>query len=429
MRVSGPAARAIAERLLGGATALTPRRATVGAFRSAGAGRAAPIDQVVATWFPAPHSYTTQDVVEIGAHGSPVVLDALIASAIDAGARLARPGEFTLRAYLGGRLDLTQAEAVADLIAAVTPLQARAASEQLEGRLARDIRAAHAQLFDLVARLEASLDFPEEGYHFVDPAAAADAIETLRRGLAALAASGRRGRLVREGVTIALVGRPNTGKSSLFNRLVGAERAIVSHTPGTTRDVVTDVVDLDGLRATLVDTAGWRRTGDVVEAEGVRRAEAAAQAATAAVVVLDSSEPLGDDDRLVLDAARGARVVVAHKSDLPARWSGDQVGSAVRVSSRTGEGLDGLVRAIHEALGATAAREEVPRVTNLRHVALIEQAQAALGRAAEAAAGGMPEEIVLVDLHEARRALEDVVGLHATDDLLEHIFARFCIGK
>ena len=428
MRVSGPAARAVAERLLGG-TALSARHATVGAFRAAGEDRAALTDQVVATWFPAPHSYTTQDVVEIGAHGSPVVLDALIASAIEAGARLARPGEFTLRAYLGGRLDLTQAEAVADLIAAVTPLQARAASEQLEGRLARDIRGAHARLFDLVARLEASLDFPDEGYHFVDPASAAADIDALRHGLAALAASGRRGRLVREGVTIALVGRPNTGKSSLFNRLVGAERAIVSPAPGTTRDVVTEVVDLDGLRATLVDTAGWRRTDDQVEAEGVRRAESAAQAATAAVVVLDSSEPLGDEDRLVLDAARGARVVVAHKSDLPARWTGGPVGSAVRVSSRTGEGLDRLVKAIHEALGATAAREEVPRVTNLRHVALIEQAQTALGRAAEAAAARLPEEIVLVDLHEARRALEDVVGLHATDDLLEHIFARFCIGK
>ncbi len=246
---------------------------------------------MVATWFPAPHSYTTQDVVEISAHGSPVVLRALIEACIATGARLARPGEFTLRAYLGGRMDLTQAEAVADLIESATPLQARAASEQLDGHLARAMRDAHARLFDLIARLEASLDFPEEGYHFAEADEVAATVASLRSTLQRLVRSGRTGRLVREGITVALVGRPNTGKSSLFNRLVGSDRAIVTATPGTTRDVLTEVIDLDGLRATIVDTAGMRLTSDEIEAEGVRRAESAAAAATVMVVVLDASSP------------------------------------------------------------------------------------------------------------------------------------------
>jgi tRNA modification GTPase len=388
-------------------------------------------DQVVATCFPAPHSYTTEDVVEISAHGSPVVLRALIDEAIAAGARLAHAGEFTLRAYLGGRMDLTQAEAVADLIASVTPLQARAASEQLEGRLGREIHELHAELFDLVARLEASLDFPDEGYHFVGAEEASARIARLRARVVALAAGGRRGRLIREGVTIALAGRPNTGKSSLFNLLAGSDRAIVTATPGTTRDVLTEVVDLDGVRATLVDTAGVRDATDEVEAEGVRRAAASTAAATVTVVVLDRSAPLEQGDLALLDARPGARVVAANKADLAPRWPLAAAGPAVAVSALTGEGIDHLVRAIHGALGTTAAAEEVPLVTNARHVALLERTAEALSRA-EAASGRdapLPEEFVLADLHAARHALEEVVGTHTPDDVLAHIFSRFCIGK
>jgi tRNA modification GTPase len=398
-------------------------------------------DQVVATWFRAPHSYTTEDVVELSAHGSPVVLDAIVASAITAGARLARPGEFTLRAYLGGRLDLTQAEAVADLIASVTPLQARAASEQIEGGLRRQIDNTHARLFDIVARLEASLDFPDEGYHFVEPGEVARELAVLAASVADLAGSGRSGRLVREGVTIALAGRPNTGKSSLFNRLAGAERAIVTATPGTTRDVLTEVVDLRGLRATIVDTAGVRATDDEIEAEGVRRAATAARTATVAVVVVDASETFVEEDCQLFAPAGSAQVVALNKSDLPARidpagWHAF-VASAmglssvpvVPVSALTGDGMNELTTAILSALGSTAASEEIPRVTNLRHVALLESAGAALGRASAAASAAEPEELVLADLHDARQALEEIVGVHATDDLLEHIFSRFCVGK
>jgi tRNA modification GTPase len=401
----------------------------VALFRSIGDEAVA--DRVVATWFQAPHSYTTEDIVELSAHGSPVVLRALVESAIACGARMARPGEFTLRAYLGGRIDLTQAEAVADLVAAVTPLQARAASEQLEGSLSREMREAHQTLFDLIARLEASLDFPDEGYHFVAAGEVASAISGMRGRLARLSRTGLRGRLIREGVTIAIVGRPNTGKSSLFNRLVGSNRAIVTATPGTTRDVVAEAIDLGGLRATVVDTAGLRETSDDVEAEGVRRAEAAATVANVCVIVVDLSAPLGEEDQRLVGRRRAGDVVVCNKCDLPSAWDASVIRGHLAVSALTGEGLETLERAL--IAGATGGGDvtEVPLVTNVRHLALIDRALAALGRA-ESAAGGrdaMPEECVLADLHDARAALEEVAGVHTPDDLLAHIFSRFCIGK
>lgn len=431
VRLSGPAAHAIALSLIGRERPLEPRRAATARFSSIERPGVPPIvDAVVVTFFEAPHSYTTQDVVEIGAHGSPVVLRAIIETAIAAGARLARPGEFTFRAYLGGRIDLTQAEAVADLVDAVTPLQARAASEQLEGGLAAAIRAAHEQLFDLIARLEASLDFPDEGYHFVEPAEAAGAIRSMVKRLSALTRAGAQGRLIREGVTVAIVGRPNAGKSSLFNRLVGSARAIVTSRPGTTRDVLTEVIDLHGVRVTLVDTAGLRETSDEVEAEGVRRAEQAAAAAQVTVIVLDLSAPLDREDRELLSARRASDVVVGNKCDVTRAWAIGSVPGAIAISAMTGEAVDRLAATIVESLGL-GATIEVPLVTNVRHVTLIERAVEALERAAAAATppDHLSEEFVLADLHDARASLEEVVGLHSTDDLLTHIFSRFCIGK
>src|SRR5437773_4336511 len=263
VRLSGPEALSIGRGLITHRGELEPRRSTFT--------RTSAVDQVVATYFPSPHSYTGEDVIELSAHGSPVVLRAIVEKAAACGARLAEPGEFTLRAFLNGRIDLMQAEAVADLIDAVTPLQARAAFDQLEGTLTRAIGGMDEALFDLIARLEASVDFPEEGYHFVEPGALAQAIDALVEKTANLLVHGRRGRLIRDGLQVAIVGRPNVGKSSLFNALVGASRAIVTDVPGTTRDLVTEVVDLDGLRVTLVDTAGMRETDDRVEREGVLR--------------------------------------------------------------------------------------------------------------------------------------------------------------
>jgi tRNA modification GTPase len=437
VRLSGPVALRVAQTLITHREPLHPRHATLSKVRpsrsalrpgfaddSPSEGGTDAIDQVVATFFPGPHSYTGEDVVELSAHGSPVVLGAIVSAAIEAGARLAEPGEFTLRAYLSGRIDLMQAEAVNDLIEAVTPLQARAAFDQLDGTLTRAIGAIDATLFDLIARLEASVDFPEEGYHFVDPGVLAQAIDGLLERTAALVGDARRGRLIREGLTIAIVGEPNVGKSSLFNALAGASRAIVTDLPGTTRDLVTEVVEIEGLRVTLVDTAGLRDTADPVEIEGVSRAHQAMAVADLVLLVEDRSRPRPSPSR-----ERDRKVLyVANKNDLAAAWHDDR---AVPVSATAGDGLEALRRRIAAALDVDPMRDR-PAMTNVRHLALVDRAHQALGRARAAAlASGvsLPEEFVLADLADARAALEEIGGRRAPEDLLEHIFSRFCIGK
>ena len=421
VRLSGVDAHRIARQLIAHHAPLEPRYATFT--------RVLDIDQVVATYFPAPASYTGDDVVELSAHGSPVVLRAIVAAAIEHGARLAEPGEFTLRAFLNGRIDLPQAEAVGDLIDAATPLQARAAFDQLQGTLTHAIGDIDAALFDLIARLEASVDFPEEGYHFVEAGELAATIDRLIARADALLAGARRGRLVREGLQIAIAGRPNVGKSSLFNALAGASRAIVADAPGTTRDLVTEVVELDGLRVTLVDTAGLRETGDAVEAEGVARSLGAQRVADLTLLVVDRSVPQSNGESL--QDTDNKRLTVANKSDLPAAWTRADV---VEVSARTGDGLDVLRERIVDALGAGATEplHDRPELTNVRHIALVQRALDALVRARAAAladGGSLSEEFVLADLQDARAALEEIAGRRAPDDLLAHIFAKFCVGK
>ena len=429
VRISGDEALRVAAALRPGAPALEPRHATLTHIVDA-AGE--PIDSVVATSFPAPHSYTGEHVVEVSGHGNPVLLDRIVGAAVAAGARLAGPGEFTLRAFLNGRMDLPQAEAVADLVDAVTPLQARAAFDQLEGTLTRAIAAADAPLFDLIARLEASVDFPDEGYHFVTPEQAAAEASAIAASLAALIARGKQGRLIREGAQVVLAGRPNTGKSSLFNALAGAERAIVTDVPGTTRDLVTDVVDIDGMAVTLVDTAGLRETGDIVELEGVGRAQRAAGAADCVVVVVDGSEPLHESERALLASSR-VRVIAINKCDLPQALerSADfgAAGDAVRISARTGAGLAQLRTAIATALTGREPMRDAPAVTNQRHLHLLERAHESIARGADALAHGAPEELALADLQEARGFLDEIVGRRTPDDILRRIFESFCIGK
>ena len=420
VRVSGAQAEPIARRLITRERPLEPRHATYA--------RIAACDQIVATFFPAPHSYTGEDVVELSAHGSPVVLAGIVSATMSAGARLAKPGEFTLRAFLNGRIDLPQAEAVADLIDAVTPLQARAAFDQLQGTLTGAIGEIDASLFDLVARLEASVDFPEEGYHFVQPGELARALEQLTARTSALVAEGRRGRLVREGLQVAIVGKPNVGKSSLFNALIGASRAIVTEVPGTTRDLVTEVIDLDGLRVTLVDTAGLRPTDDVVEAEGVARARRAQEVADLVLVVVDGSLPLEPaDDDIICQTHDNKRVIVSNKADVGHNPRHD----FLPVSATTGAGLDALRAAMARALDVEPSVDP-PAITNVRHIALVERAHDALSRAHSAAGGegeALSEEFVLADLQDARAALEEISGRRTPDDVLAHIFSRFCVGK
>jgi tRNA modification GTPase len=430
VRISGPAARAIAGAVVEPNSTLAPRQATLTRLRATpGAASPGVGDHLIATFFPAPHSYTGQDVVELSAHGSPVVLEHIVRVAIEQGARLARPGEFTLRAFVGGKIDLVQAEAVGDLIAAVTPLQAQVAFEQLDGSLTRRIAALHEMLFDLIARLEASLDFPDEGYHFVDPGELVARVTGLVDEVDRLVGDGRRGRAIREGATVVVAGRPNVGKSSLFNSLVGHERAIVTDVPGTTRDMVSERIDIGGLAVTLVDTAGFRDTEDPVEKEGVHRAARSRAVADLTLVVLDSSEPMGDDDRRLLDETGDRSLVVMNKCDRPGHPCAPVTNEHEVVSARTGEGLDRLRAAIGRRLGASAPGDS-PVVSNLRHLTLLQGAREQLDAVRRlVAAEAPPEEFVLTHLQAARGLFDDVVGTRTSDDVLDRIFSTFCIGK
>ncbi len=432
VRLSGPSACPIACALMGRAS-LEPRHATFGRVKDVSAAGAHAVDQVVATFFQAPHSYTADDVVELAAHGSPLLLQRIVELALASGARLAEPGEFTLRAYLNGRIDLIQAEAVRDLVEAVTPLQARSAMDQLEGTLTGTIGAIDRTLFDLAARLEASLDFPDEGFHFITRAEIGEELAALARRLEALVGEGRAGRLIREGTVVAIVGPPNAGKSSLFNALLGSARAIVTDVPGTTRDVLSERVDVGGIPVTLVDTAGLRETADAIEAEGVRRAEQARAIAALTLHVLDGSAPF--DPAALGASAPGVppRVVVVSKADRPPAWSADRLLDAaervVSVSSVTGAGLAELRETIAAALTGREMLRDPPAITNTRHTALASDALRSVERAAAAVEAGATEEIVLVELAGARQALEAITGRRSDDDLLHHVFGRFCIGK
>lgn len=424
VRLSGAEAYRIATHMVR-RRSLQPRRATLATVH-AGEQR----DQVVVTWFPGPGSYTGEDVVEISAHGSGVVLRAILAAATGHGARLAEPGEFTLRAFVNGRIDLPRAEAVADLIDAVTPLQARVAFDQLNGTLTAAIGAIDQQLFELVARLEASIDFPDEGYHFISPGEIDDQLGAVADAVDRLLISSSQGRLIREGARVAIVGRTNAGKSSLFNTLVGADRAIVSAEPGTTRDMVSEVADLGSLRVTLVDTAGFRSDASPVEQEGMARARAAMADADLSLLVCDGSVMQDQDDQGVSgQVVENKTLVVISKGDVAVRWS---LPGAYHVSAVTGGGIPELRAAIRDRLLGGQVVGETPAVTNVRHIALLERARAALHRtrcAVRDGSGGLSEEFILADLADARNCLEAVTGRRTTDDVLEHVFRNFCIGK
>jgi len=426
VRLSGACARDLASQVVTRREPLAPREATLTKVCVRDAGTARGSDHAIVTWFPAPNSYTGEHVVEISTHGSPVVLREIVGALVAAGARLARPGEFTLRAFLNARIDLAQAEAVADLIDAATPLQAQTAFDQLEGTLSTRIRALDQSLLDLIARLEASLDFPDESFHFIEPRAVAERVSELVSDLNELLSHEARGRLIREGATVVIAGRVNAGKSSLFNALIGRERAIVTEVPGTTRDLVTETMDLDGLAITLVDTAGERETQDPVEREGVLRAARARDIADLTLIVIDSGEALTDEDRRLLESSSAARLVVASKADREPQW---RMAEAVRVSTLANTGIGGLKDAMRRALTNEERLKDPATLSNLRHVLLLKEARATLMRVCAAIAEKAPEEFVLVDLQRARTNLAEVVGVGSSDETLDYIFSHFCIGK
>jgi len=426
VRVSGSCAREIAGDVVTRRKPLSPREATLTKVRIGEPAAPHSGDHAIVTWFPAPHSYTGEHVVEISTHGSPVVLREILRALVAAGARLARPGEFTFRAFLNGRIDLAQAEAVADLIDAATPLQAQTAFDQLEGTLSARISALDGGLLDLIARLEASLDFPDEGFHFIEPREVGERVNALVAGLNALLSHEARGRLIREGATVVITGRVNAGKSSLFNALVGSERAIVTDVPGTTRDLVTETMEIDGLAITLVDTAGERATEDPVEREGVSRAARARDAADLTLIVIDSSQALRNEDRQLLESSSGTRVVVASKADCAAQWQMDE---AIRVSTVRQSGIGELKEAMLRALTNEDRLEDPAALSNLRHVLLLKEVRTVLMRVCAAISESAPEEFVLVDLQRARAHLAEIVGIGSSDETLDYIFSHFCIGK
>jgi tRNA modification GTPase len=399
------------------------------------------IDEALVTFFGAPNSYTSEDLVEIAAHGSPVVLELLLRRALDVGARLAEPGEFTQRAFLAGRLDLTQAEAVRDLIDAQTLTQARQAASQMGGALSHRAAPAKQSLVELIALLEAGIDFAEDDIDVTGKAEIARRIGEIAPSLTALEASFARGRIVHDGLTLAIVGRPNVGKSSLFNRLVERDRAIVTASPGTTRDLVTERISLGGIPIELVDTAGFREGArellEEAEQLGILRSDEALADAALVLIVLDATQPVSVEDERLLAAVEGRPAIVAlNKSDLLANEKEPITKTqpalagltALPTSALTGEGIGALrERILTLATGGAAA--EPGMLTNLRQHQAVASALAALADAAKANGEAIPHEMILLDLYRALWALDSLTGQTTSDDILNLIFSTFCIGK
>jgi tRNA modification GTPase len=430
VRLAGPDARSIAEPLLRLRHPLTPGRARFAQILDPTDPKIL-LDEAVVTYFAAPNSYTTEDLVELACHGSPILLDTLVRACIARGARLAEPGEFTQRAFLAGRIDLTQAEAVQDLIASSTLHQARIAAAQLGGSLSRTIAPTKQRLIELIATLEAGVDFAEDDIDLIPQPEITARITTLLIPLQALAATYTYGRIVREGFTLAIVGRPNAGKSSLFNRLLARDRAIVTAQPGTTRDPITESLSLDGIPVHLVDTAGLREVplGPEGEAEraGIARTGTAMAEADLILQVLDATQPFTPEDA-AMQASFASRphLLILNKSDLHS--ASPPPPQAIRTSALTGAGLDTLKQAILTTL-TQAPPPETPLLTNLRQQQAISAAVEALTAAHRAASTSLPHELLLLDLYTALEALDRLTGATSTEDILSLIFSTFCIGK
>jgi tRNA modification GTPase len=425
VRLSGRAAAGIASQILRGAV-LEPWRAHVAELLDV-QGHA--VDQVVVTFFQAPRSYTAEDLIEISCHGSPVVLRHAVERALAAGARLAEPGEFTLRAFLLGRIDLPQAEAVRDLIDATTLYQARIAAQQAGGSVSRRIAPWKEQLLELIALLEAGIDFAEDDVSVAGPAEILRRLLPIREGVRQLAGTFQYGAVVRAGLTLAIVGRPNVGKSSLFNRLLEQDRAIVTDTPGTTRDLVSETAAIAGIPVKLFDTAGIRESAELVESLGIERSYQAMADADLTLVVVDLSQTLDEQDRALVAKAesQGRHLLVGNKRDLV---PGQAASIAIPVSALTGEGIPRLRELILESIApAGAFEQESGFITSLRHEQLLRESLGYLEKAEGAVEAAIPHEMLLLDLYAALRPIDAITGATTADDILNRIFSTFCIGK
>ena len=423
VRLSGPDARAIAEPLLKLRHPLAPAQAR---FAEILDNTGQILDEAVVTYFQKPNSYTSEDIVEIAAHGSPVLLDLLVHQCLSAGARLAEPGEFTQRAFLSGRLDLTQAEAVSDLIDATTLHQARLAAQQLGGSLSRQITPIKQQLTTLIASLEAGIDFAEDDIDTLPATEITTQITTIQTPLTALEQTFSYGRIVRSGFTLAIVGRPNAGKSSLFNRLVERDRAIVTATPGTTRDLVTEHVSLDGIPVQLIDTAGLRDSTDEAESIGIAKSREAMSEADIVLIVLDATTK-PDDEATIASLKDRPYLIILNKIDLAPAASFPH--PTLKTSAITGTGIPELRHAILALLTQNSPAQETALLTNLRQQQAVTAALAALQRAQQGITVTVPHEMILLDLYESLHSLDTLTGTTTTDDILNLIFSKFCIGK
>jgi tRNA modification GTPase len=432
VRLSGPEALRIADEVFRGRE--TP---SDGATCTIHYGRvvdgAEVLDECLLTLMRAPRSYTREDVVEMNCHGGPVVLRRVLDLVVRHGARLAGPGEFTQRAFLNGRIDLAQAEAVMDLIMAQTDLSRRAAMAQLEGHLSRRVEAVRERMVSFLAHLEAALDFLNDDLEIISREEQQRQTEELLAELRRLEESAEAGRVLREGLTAVIAGRPNVGKSSLMNALLRTNRVIVTPVPGTTRDAIEEVMNLRGVPLRLIDTAGLRDSADVVEREGVERSRNWLARADLVLFVLDTSERLQPEDKEGLAAVAGRKtVLVLNKMDLPAQWEAADLPSAsalVRVSALHGTGLEELEEVLLHLLWHGEVQASDALVTNVRHQRALTQARERLERVLETLAHGYSEELVAVDLQAALQHVGEIVGVTLTEDVIQQIFERFCIGK
>ena len=428
IRLSGAHAIAIVKQLAH-LDEIEPRHATLTQLRH----HNEILDQVLLTCFPAPHSLTGEDVVEISCHGAPAVVRSIIDATLELGAVLAGPGEFTLRALSNGKINLAQAEAIRDLIAAQTDAAVRQASRQLNGELSNALGPFKEKLVEVIVLLESALEFVEEDI----PAPRVNEIENdlaaVSAGVKKLSESYSAGRLLQEGIRVAITGRPNVGKSSLFNKLVERERAIVTDIPGTTRDTLSEAIDLEGIPVILTDTAGLRETADGIETLGIERTRRAMGDSDLVLVVLDGSATLGPADHdLISQTSNTRRLVVMNKSDLPTFNSSSccvEELQTINVSARTGEGLANLRSAILASLSSNGIEDGSLLITNARHYDLLCGTQRELEAARAALCERHSEELVLVPLHNALRLLGQITGETTTEDILSEIFATFCIGK
>lgn len=440
VRISGPEAIAIADSLFRGAAAGTvaaqaSHRVAYGHVADPASGQK--VDEVLLLVMRAPRSYTREDVVEIHCHGGPLPLRRILALTLAAGARLADPGEFTKRAFLNGRLDLSQAEAVIDVIRAKTEASLRMAVGHLSGTLSDKIREFRQELLRLIAHLEAAIDFPEEDIEELAAQEVATASGRLRGEIGQLLATAATGRILRDGLKTVIIGKPNVGKSSLLNTLVGEARAIVTDVPGTTRDIIEEYLNIGGIPLRVVDTAGIRETADIVERIGVAKTREALAQADLALLLLDASTPLSAEDKEVISLLSGRQaIILVNKTDLPSVIDMDEVAClspgkvVIRISAVEGTGLPELEQTIENMVySGQVSRHEATFVANVRQARLLENADARLGDALSTIAAGMPPDCVVIDLRAAWELLGEITGETVGEDIMEQIFSRFCIGK